>query len=740
MTHRTRSGLRTALPFVAQSLPAVLLAAASLTLATCKPSAEETTPKPAPTKIVSQPVPATNQTPRPTPPRPAVLHTSLEQVGLDSSALDRKADPCQDFYEFACGGWIAKTKIPEDRTRWIRSFNVIQKRNELALKKILENAAQQVAMRDRASRLPEQTPKPPMDPAIAKIGRYYSACMDASSVNKEGMKSIAELMKIANRVRSTKSLAQAVMAFHRRRIWVLFDIDSVQDFKDATRMIAGLDQNGLGLPDRDYYLRQDKRAKELRKAYLAHVATMLTLSGMSKAKAKRAAAQIMKIETEMAKISKTRVERRDPKGIYNKVDRQGLAKTMPHFPWAAYFKALGIPAVKDITVTSVPYFAGLDKLIRRFGWRAWKAYLRWHLLAAMAPALPKAFVDEAFAFRKVLTGQKAQRPRWKRCVASTDAALGELLAQPFVKEHFTASAKKDAQSLVLAISSAFGKRLTRLGWMDEATRKSAMAKLRKMAYLIGYPSKWKEYNFFITTSYAKNLMAARTNELTRRLARIGKPVDRTLWEMTPPTVNAYYEPTKNQMVFPAGILQPPFYNEKAAVAVNLGAMGMVVGHELTHGFDDQGAKFDANGNLHDWWSARVAKKFQEKTQCIVDEYSGFEAVPGVKLNGKLTAGENIADLGGVLLAFRAYRQLRANAPRKIVADGFTEDQMFFLSMAQLWCGKVRPKAARLRARVDPHSPPKWRVNGALRNVPEFAKAFSCREGTFMNPKDRCVVW
>ena len=710
-------------------------------LATCKPAHEETTPKPAPTKVTSQPKQTESPPARPEPTKPAVVQTTLDQVGLDPTALDRKADPCQDFYQFACGGWIAKTKIPADRTRWIRSFNVIQKRNELALKKILDQAAQRVAAQEKEAGVAQNgTGKLGLDLVTAKIGRYYAACMDENTVDKDGLKPLRTLLQLVSKVRSTKSLAKAVTEFHRRRIWALFDIDSVQDFKDATKMIAGLDQNGLGLPDRDYYLRKDKKAQDLRKAYVAHVAALLKLSGMSQRNAKQAAADIMKIETEMAKISKTRVQRRDPKGIYNKIDRQGLAKTMPHFPWAAYFKALGIPAVKDITVTSVPYFTGLDKLIRRFGWRAWRSYLRWHLVDAMAPALPKAFVDEAFAFRKVLTGQKAQRPRWKRCVASTDAALGELLAQPFVAKYFSESAKKDARNLVLAISEAFGKRLVELGWMDEATRKGAMVKLRRMAYLIGYPPKWKKYEFAITPNYAKNLMAARTDELRRRLARIGKPVDRTLWEMTPPTVNAYYEPTKNQMVFPAGILQPPFYNEKAALAVNLGAMGMVVGHELTHGFDDQGAKFDADGNLHDWWTPDVSKKFAAKTKCIVDEYSQFEAVPGVKLNGKLTAGENIADLGGVLLAFRAYRALRAHAPKKIVADGFNEDQLFFLSMAQLWCGKVRPEAARLRARVDPHSPPKWRVNGSLRNVPAFARAFSCQKGTFMNPKDRCEVW
>ncbi len=715
---------------------AVLAATAPLLLTTCKPKHDDTTPKPAPTQLVeTQPKPTRETKPQPT--EPKVVQTSLDKVGLDASALDRKADPCQDFYQFACGGWIAKTKIPEDRTRWIRSFNVIHKRNELALKKILEKAAQKVASQKKAAASHTQAG---LDIVTAKVGRYYGACMDESMVGKAGLKPLAGLMKLVRQVRNIKGLAKAVTAFHRHRIWVLFDIDSVQDFKDATKMIAGLDQNGLGLPDRDYYLRKGKRADEIRKAYVEHVAKMLSLGGMSTRKAKKAASIIMKIETAMAKISKTRVERRDPKGIYNKIDRQGLVKLMPTFPWADYFKGLGIPTITSITVTSVPYFSGMNKLIRRFGWKAWRSYLRWHLLASMAPALPKAFVDEAFAFRKTLTGQKAQRPRWKRCVASTDAALGELLAQPFVAAYFSASAKKDARNLVLAISSAFAKRLTELGWMDEATRKNAMVKLRKMAYLIGYPPKWKKYEFALTHTYASNVLAARHNELQRRLAQIGKPVDRTLWEMTPPTVNAYYEPTKNQMVFPAGILQPPFYNENAAVAVNLGAMGMVVGHELTHGFDDQGSKFDADGNLHDWWAPDVSKKFDAKTKCIVEEYSQFEAVPGVKLNGKLTAGENIADLGGVLLAFRAYRTLRANAPEKIVADGFTEDQMFFLSMAQLWCGKVRPEAARLRARVDPHSPPKWRVNGALRNVPAFAKAFSCKQGTFMNPTQRCEVW
>jgi putative endopeptidase len=389
----------------------------------------------------------------------------------------------------------------------------------------------------------------------------------------------------------------------------------------------------------------------------------------------------------------------------------------------------------------VRFFEGVNELLSAIKLPEWKNYLVWTVVRSTAQALPKAFVDESFRMEQALTGQKEQRVRWKRCVEATDNALGELLAQPFVKERFAGESKTAAEGMVHAIGSAFDRELDALTWMDPATRKVSREKLSAMAWLIGYPNKWRVYDFEPKRDdYMSNLLAARGFELQRQLKKIGKPVDRDEWEMTPPTVNAYYHPLKNQMVFPAGILQPPFYKVESALAVNLGGMGMVVGHELTHGFDDQGSQFDKNGNLRDWWSNDIRERFKKQTECVDKQYSAYPALPGVKLNGKLTLGENIADMGGVKLAFHAFRTLRADAKEAVVADGFTEDQQFFLSLGQVWCSKYREEYARMAATVDPHSPPRFRVNGSLVNFPEFAQAFACTKGTPMNPGNTCSVW
>ena len=680
--------------------------------AACTPVAGGVSPAPAPTappKVVELPA----------------VPKSLAAVGLDTTALDRTANPCTDFYQFACGGWLARTPIPADKPRWSRGFATIQERNELELRKILE-----VAALSKAS-----------EPLTYKLGAYYAACMDEAALEKAGTAAIQPLLTKIARVKDVKSLGAVLTELHRHRIWALFDIAADQDFKDATKVIASLDQNGLGLPDRDYYLRTDEKSVALRKTYQAHVATMLALGGAKKAAAEKAALEIVKLETELAKVSKTRVERRDPHGIYNKIDRAGVEKTVPAFPWAAYFDGLGRPELKEINVTSVKFFEGLSALLGRVSFDTWRQYLRWHVLHALASSLPKRFEEEDFKLEQAITGQKEQRKRWKRCVEATDRALGELLAQPYVKARFAGESKRAAEEMVKHVAAAFSEQVARLDWMDATTKARAMQKLKAMAYLIGYPSKWRSYDFEVKPgAFAANRLAARAFELAYDLGKIGKPVDRELWEMTPPTVNAYYHPNKNQMVFPAGILQPPFYSVSAAVAVNLGGMGMVVGHELTHGFDDQGAKFDAAGNLKNWWSSSVEPRFNEKTQCVADQYAGYEALPGLKLNGKLTLGENVADLGGIKLAFRAYRRMRAGAKERVVAEGFSEDQQFFLSVGQTWCAKYREEYARLVAQVDPHSPPKWRVNGPLSNLPEFAQAFKCAAGTTMRPQKTCAVW
>lgn len=710
-----------------RSIQGSLFCAAALftVMAACGPSPEPMTPESGSAKDTGQTgvKPPTADT-RPAQSLPTVTAT-LAEVGLDAAAIDRSVDPCKDFYQFACGGWLAKTEIPGDEPIWGRSFSEIDKRNEELLRGILEEA----------SKTKES------DAVTRKLGDYYGACMDEAAVEAAGIKPIKGLLDKAKKAKDPKSIGAVVTELHRVRIFPLFELSSEQDFKDATRVIAVMDQGGLGLFDRDQYLAEDDKSKDIRATYVAHIERMMNLAGLPAKDAKKAASDVMTIETELAKVSKTRVERRDPKGLYNKIDRAGVLKVAPDFPWEVYFKGMGIQNVNDINVTSVPFFEGVSRLLSSVKPDAWQNYLQWTIVRSTAGLLPKRFVDESFALTSALLGQKEQRPRWKRCVDSTDTAMGELLGQPFVKVAFGGESKKAAEAMVLEISRAFGRELERIDWMDQKTKARAMEKLRAMAYLIGYPDKWRTYDFKVDAkTYAQNVFAAREFEEKRRLAKIGKPFDRDEWQMSPPAVNAYYDPQRNHMVFPAGILQSPFYSVKSAVAVNLGSIGLVVGHELTHGFDDEGSQFSGNGNLENWWEPAVSERFKAKTSCVADQYSAYEVAPGMKINGRLTLGENIADMGGLKLAFAAYREMRKGAASMTVADGFTEDQQFFLAHGQVWCSKMRPEIERIMVLTNPHSPPRFRVNGPLSSMPQFAEAFSCAKGTPMRPEKTCSVW
>ena len=671
-------------------------------------------PPPAP------PSPAVN----PQPTGPSVSNVTLEQVGLDGTALDKSVDPCEDFYQFACGGWIARTQIPADQPRWIRSFSEIHQRNEADLRGILDEARS----------------NPGDDPASKTLGTFYGSCMDEAAVEKAGIKPIEPLLDQIRKTRQTGQLTATITELHKQQVWAVFDIDAVQDFKDATSVIAYVDQSGLGLPDRDYYTADDEKKKEIREFYAGHIARMMGLAGFSKPNAAQAARDVMRIETELAKVSKSKVERRDPEAMYNKIDRVGLEKVAGHFGWKQYFEGLGHGALQGINVTAPAFFERFDQLLTQEKIGAWRNYLAWQVVQSSGPYLNKALQDESFALTQKLSGQKEQRSRWKRCVEATDSMLGDLLAQKFVEKRFAGDSKVAAERYVQEISKSFARGLDGLDWMDAKTRKGAEAKLSTLAYLIGYPKHWKQYDFAVTDAYAANILAGSAFDLRYELAQIGKPVDRERWEMTAPTVNAYYEPLRNHMVFPAGILQPPFYSVTASIPVNLGAMGMVVGHELTHGFDDEGSKFDKDGNLNIWWTQSVIPKFEAKTACVEKQYDAFEPVAGEHINGKLTLGENIADLGGVKLAFGAYRAMRAGAAEVQVADGFTEDQQFFLATAQLWCAKMTDEYARLQVQNDPHSHPRFRVNGPMSNVPEFSEAWKCEPGSGMRPDKTCAVW
>jgi putative endopeptidase len=564
--------------------------------------------------------------------------------------------------------------------------------------------------------------------------------MDEAAIEKAGLKPIAALRATIDKVKDPKTLSTALAQLHAAGFGTLFNFGPTQDAKDAKMMIASLDQGGLGLPDRDYYLKDDEQAKKLRPAYETLVASMLVEAGRKPDVAKAEATAILALETELAKISKDKVERRDPTTMYNRLERAGVAKAAPSFDWTGFWKTVGLSG-DAITVGAPKFFEGLEPLIKSTPPETWRAYLTFHLVSAAAPYLTKKLVDLQFQFIAALTGQAEQQPRWKRCVGFTDGALGDYLGQVFVKDKFGGKSKEAALEQIGAITAAMRANLDALPWMDKATKERAFKKLTAMTYQIGYPNKWRAYTFKIDPkAFGANALAAQKFETARQVAKIGKPDDRDDWYLTAPTVNAYYDSSRNGMVFPAGILQPPFYSVDASVPVNLGAMGMVVGHELTHGFDDQGSQFDADGNLKNWWEPSTEKEFKARTKCVIDQYSKYEVVGGGKVNGANTVGENIADIGGVKLALAGYRALRSTAADTVVADGFTEDQQFFLGFGQAWCAKFRPDFEKMMATVDVHSPAKWRVNGALQATPEFARAFRCKAGAKMTPAKACVVW
>jgi len=698
----------------------------TLLLAACGSSAPSMKPLPTdnngattePTVIDPGPGPG----PGPGQPTKPVTTATLASIGLDPDALDRKADPCDDFYQFACGGWIAKTEIAADKPVAMRSFVDIEDRNRDFLHGSFEKLAKG------------------KDPVAKQIGDYYASCMDEPGIEKAGLAPIAALRATIDKIKDIKSLSSTIATLHAASVGVIFTMVPTQDAKDARNVIAGIDQGGLGLPDRDYYLKDDEQNMTVRAGYLGYVTQMLTLLGRKPDVAKTEATAILMLETELAKVSKDKVARRDPKTMYNKIDKAGVAKAMPSFDWANYWKVQGLDKVDGVDVSSPAFLEGVDKLLAQTKPETWRAYLTFHLASSTSGLLPKRFEEAQFKFVQALTGQPEMEARWKRCVDQTDGALGDLVGQIFVKERFPGESRSAAASYVHAISDAMAVNLTQLPWMDATTKTRADEKRKAMSYQIGYPKKWRTYDFKIDRkSWGANAVAARKFGRARSMAKIGKPVDREDWDLSASTVNAFYNGSLNSMTFPAGILQPPFYAVGNSIAVNLGAMGMVVGHELTHGFDDQGSQFDAVGNLTNRWQPATEKKFKERTQCVIDQYSQYE-VSGVKLNGANTVGENIADIGGIKLAFSAYRKLRSTAADTVVADGFTEDQQFFLSFAQAWCSKARPDYEKLLAAVDVHSPSKWRVNGTASATPEFSKAFRCQAGAKLAPAKQCIVW
>ncbi|HXT76821.1 MAG TPA: M13 family metallopeptidase [Candidatus Eisenbacteria bacterium] len=647
--------------------------------------------------------------------------------GFDTANLDKSCKPCDDFYRFAMGGWMKSNVIPPEYSSW-GSFTVLLDKNQQNLRGILESATKSNAAAGSNER---------------KIGDFYASCMDTTAIDAAGVKPIEEEMLRIAQMKGTVDLQAEIAHLQSIGVDAMFRFGSRQDAKDSTQVIATMVQGGLGLPDRDYYTRDDEKSKKLRDDYAKHVAKMFELAGDAADKSAPEATTVLTIETTLAKASMSNVDRRDPNKTYHRMKLAELRTLMPGFSWEKYFAASGHPQFTETNVGQPDFFKALDVQLTATPLEDWKTYLRWQLLDTTAAGLSEPFVAEDFEFHgKLLRGAKEIQPRWKRCVTATDRNLGEALGQVYVEKYFPPEAKAKALEMVHNLIAALRDDLQTLPWMSPETRAQATAKLTAFGVKIGYPDKWRDYSGLKIdrASYMQNELRGAAFEFQRQLNQVGKPVDRTEWGMTPPTVNAYNRSSMNEIVFPAGILQPPFYDPKADDAVNYGGMGAVIGHEITHGFDDQGSKFDAKGNLKDWWTPEDAKNFKERATCVSDQFDGYEVEPGLHQNGKLVLGESIADLGGLTISYAAYEKSLAGKARPADKDGFTPEQRFFLGWAQVWGANTRPEYARLLTNTNPHPLPQFRGNGPLSNMAEFAKAFGCQRGDAMVREKVCKIW
>ncbi|MFI5120592.1 MAG: M13 family metallopeptidase [Thermoanaerobaculia bacterium] len=643
----------------------------------------------------------------------AASPASAADKAVDRAKLDPSMEPCKDFYQYASGGWLAKNPIPPDRSSWGTGAEVAD-RTLGDLRAIAESAA-------------AATDAPPAS-IRAKVGALYRSGMDTAKIEADGLKPLAPALAKIGAVKDAASLVATIAWLQRAGVGAGFVFAVNQDFKDSSVMQAWLYQGGLGLPDRDYYLSDDAKKKEIRSQYPPHVRSMLALAGDAAERTEAEAATVLALETRLARVSMTPVEQRDPNAISNRMDLASLSALAPQVPWADYFRAIGLSAPGAFNVGQPKFFAEFGKMVREIPLGDWKTYLRWQLLHAEASRLSTALVDEDFRFYgKTLVGTQELRPRWKRVLETTDNEIGEALGQLYVEKHFPPDAKRKARALVDHLMAALGERIGALDWIGAETRKAALAKLSTIMVKVGYPDRWRDYARLRLDagSYAGNVMQAEEFETDRNLAKVGKPVDRGEWGISPATVDAYYNPSFNEIVFPAGILQPPLFDPAADDASNYGAIGAVIGHELTHGFDDEGHQFDAKGNLAPWWTPEDEKRYAARAEIVEKQFDAYVPVDDLHINGKLTLGENIADLGGVKIAYLALQKALAETPAPKATDGFTPDQRFFLSYGQSWRRNQRPEAVRLMLATDPHSPPRFRVNGPIANMPEFAKAFGC---------------
>ncbi len=657
---------------------------------------------------------------------PATSEEPKRNVRFTPDMLDKNIDPCVNFYNYACSKWKAQNPIPGDHPEWGR-FDELQERGEYLVRDILQKYSADDSHRSASEQ---------------KFGDYYQSCMDESAIESAGARPLQNELKAVDDLNSKQDLSREAIRLQREGANVFFSFSSDQDFKDATQVIAEADQGGMGMPDRDYYVKTDAKSVELRQQYVQHVQKMFELLGDSRAQAVAEAKTVMTIETGMAQSALDLTSRRDPNNVYHKMTVKELATLSPDFEWNVYLQGIGAPPAESLNVTEPEFFKHLSKALNDTSLADWKTYLRWQLVHAAAPMLSSPFVNENFNFfDKTLSGTKELPPRWKRCVRFASGDLGEAIGQKYVDLTFGAEGKMRTLKMVELLENALSQDIDSLSWMGPATRKQALVKLAAIGNRIGYPDKWRDYSGLniVRGDALGNSLRANQFEFQRQLNKIGKPVDKNDWPYPPMTVNATYNAQLNNITFPAGILQPPFYDNQADDAMNFGGIGAVIGHELTHGFDDEGSQFDAQGNLRNWWTEKDKKEFNARTTCVADQYSGYPAVADLRINGKLTLGENVADNGGLRIAYMALLSSIAGSEPAPV-DGLTAEQRFFLGWANVWCDNRTDEYSRMAVTVDPHSPGQWRVNGAVSNMPEFREAYHCKADAPMVRQNGCRVW